>query len=75
MVPDKLATELLDEIWKIPCINSHSHLYSEKERISQDVDALVFFQHAYPAADLVAAGMTADAMNKALTPGLRALSL
>ncbi len=70
MVPDKLATELLDEIWKIPCINSHSHLYSEKERLSQDVDALVFFQHAYPAADLVAAGMTADAMNKALTPGL-----
>ncbi len=70
MTPSKLATELFDEISKIPCINSHSHLISEKARLSQDVDAIVFFQHAYPAADLVAAGMSADAKNKALTPGL-----
>ena len=26
MTPGKLATELFDEISKIPCINSHSHL-------------------------------------------------
>ena len=69
-MPDKLATELFEEISKIPCINSHSHLSSEKARLAQDVDALVFFQHAYPAADLVAAGMPAEAKNKALTPGL-----
>jgi len=67
---NKLASELFDEISKIPVINSHSHLSSEKSRLSQNVDALVFFQHAYPAADLVAAGMPADAKNKALTPGL-----
>ncbi len=66
----KIAKELFDEISKIACINSHSHLLSEEARLSQDVDALVFFQHAYPAADLVAAGMSADAKNKALTPGL-----
>ena len=67
---NRIAQDLFDEISKIPCINSHSHLSSEETRLSQDVDALVFFQHAYPAADLVAAGMPADAREKALTPGL-----
>ena len=70
MTPGKLAIELFDEISKIPCINSHSHLIPEEARLLQDVDALAFFQHAYPAADLVAAGMPAEAKNKALAPGL-----
>ncbi len=52
MTPDKVAEELFAEISKIPCINSHSHLFSEEARLSQDVDALVFFQHAYPLAFL-----------------------
>ena len=70
MTPDKVAEELFAEISKIPCINSHSHLFSEEARLSQDVDALVFFQHAYPLADLVAAGMPPDLRDKALAPGL-----
>lgn len=70
MMPNKLAKELFSEISKIPCINSHSHLFDEEIRLSQNVDALVFFQHAYPAADLVAAGMPSDARDRALTPGL-----
>jgi len=70
MILGKLAIELFDEISKIPCINSHSHLIPEEARLLQDVDALAFFQHAYPAADLVAAGMPAEAKDKALVPGL-----
>jgi len=67
---NKLANELFFEISKIPCINSHSHLFDEQTRLAQNVDALVFFQHAYPAADLVAAGMPPDVRDKALKPGL-----
>jgi len=67
---DKIAEELSIEISNIPCINSHSHLFSEKERLSQEVDALVFFRHAYPAADLASAGMSDTDMKKALSPGL-----
>jgi len=70
MTTDTLAGELLDEIAKIPCINSHSHLFAEEVRLTQDVDALVFFGHAYPQADLVAAGMPDDVRRDALTPGL-----
>ncbi|MBC8234105.1 amidohydrolase family protein [bacterium] len=70
MMLNKLAKELFNEISKVPCINSHSHLFDEKTRLSQDVDALVFFQHPYPAADLVAAGMTSDVRDKAMIPGL-----
>jgi glucuronate isomerase len=67
---NEVAKELFNEISKIPCINSHSHLFPEKDRLPQEVDALVFFQHAYPAADLASAGMSDVNMKKALTPGL-----
>jgi len=70
MAQSHLSTELFNEISKIPCINSHSHLIFENVRLSQDIDALVFFQHAYSAADLVASGMSEEAMNCALKPGL-----
>jgi len=61
---NKLETELFTEISRIPCVNSHSHLPSEKERLAEEVDALVLFKHAYLNADLVAAGITTEAREK-----------
>jgi len=54
----RLVEELGKEIAAIPCINSHSHLMPEAERLQQSLDALDFFKHAYPAADLVSAGLS-----------------
>ena len=48
-----LVESLFAEIEKIPCINSHSHMGPEAERLAQPLDALDFFNHAYPTADLV----------------------
>ena len=67
---DTLSTELFNEISKIPCINSHSHISPEIDRIAEAPDALAFFKHAYPASDLVSAGMSPDQMKAALEPGL-----
>ena len=67
---DTLSTELFDEISKIPCINSHSHISPEIDRIAEAPDALAFFKHAYPASDLVSAGMSPNQMKAALEPGL-----
>ena len=67
---DTRATELFDEISKIPCINSHSHISPEIDRIAEAPDALAFFKHAYPASDLVSAGMSNDQIKAALEPGL-----
>ncbi len=67
---DTLSTELFDEISKIPCINSHSHISPEIDRIAEAPDALAFFKHAYPRSDLVSAGMSNDQMKAALEPGL-----
>lgn len=54
------AVTLLAELERIPTINSHSHLPSEQERLAERQDPLHFFGHAYPAADLRSAGMSAD---------------
>ena len=48
---NELATELFAEICRIPCVNSHSHLPPETERLAQDIDALLLFKHAYLHAD------------------------
>lgn len=69
-MPTQLANDLVTEIAKIPCINSHTHLLSEEARLEQDVDALVFFGHAYPRADLASAGMSPADQRRALEPGL-----
>jgi predicted TIM-barrel fold metal-dependent hydrolase len=65
-----LAQELYSELVRMPCINSHSHLLSEAERLKREVDALVFFGHAYPLSDLHSAGMSEAEAQRALTPGL-----
>lgn len=64
-----LAAELYTEIAQIPCVNSHSHLVPEAERLAEPLDALSFFNHAYPGADLAAAGMSRAAMDAAFDPG------
>ena len=66
---NELARQLFDEICRIPCINSHSHMMPEKRRLKENPDILEFFSHAYPAADLVSAGMSSDEMDAALKPG------
>ena len=66
----ELVRQLYDAIARTPCVNSHSHLLSEPERLERDVDALVFFGHAYPRADLRAAGMPEEVAQRALAPGL-----
>ena len=55
---------------KCPSINSHSHISPEIDRIAEAPDALAFFKHAYPASDLVSAGMSPAQMKAALEPGL-----
>ncbi len=64
--PDATAlyASLRAEIGSIPCINSHSHLLPEAERLATVVDALSLFGHAYPAADLRAAGMTQQLLDE-----------
>ena len=47
------------EIEKMTIIDAHEHLYPEKVRISQPVDALTLFRH-YSPGDLRAAGMKPD---------------
>jgi predicted TIM-barrel fold metal-dependent hydrolase len=66
----ELVRRLYDEMARMPCINSHSHLFSEEARLGMDVDALAFFGHPYPRADLRAAGMPEETARRALAPGL-----
>jgi glucuronate isomerase len=65
-----LSSELFDEIRAIPCINSHSHMMPEASYLERVPDILSYFAHAYPAADLVCAGMSEQQQQRALTPGL-----
>ena len=65
-----LSNELFREICEIPCINTHSHMMQEASYLDLAPDILAYFTHAYPAADLVAAGMTDEQRQRALTPGL-----
>jgi len=65
-----LSTELFEEISKIPCINSHSHIIPEAQRLKESPDALAFFKHAYAGSDLVSAGMDESERQMALTQKL-----
>jgi predicted TIM-barrel fold metal-dependent hydrolase len=65
-----IAAGLFAEIARIPCVNSHTHLLSEPERLAQDVDALTLFGHAYLRADLVTAGLPAEDGAKIFATGL-----
>ncbi len=67
---NKLVQDLLDAISQMPVVNSHSHMWSEQKRLETEVDALVFFDHPYPRADLTTAGMSEAEARQALSPGL-----
>ena len=43
---NELAEKLFEEISRIPCINSHSHLMPEGDRLEANPDILEFFSHA-----------------------------
>jgi predicted TIM-barrel fold metal-dependent hydrolase len=70
MTSNTLVSELFHEISKISCINSHSHLGPEANRVKAAPDILEFFGHAYPGADLISAGMSKEDMKAATSPGL-----
>jgi predicted TIM-barrel fold metal-dependent hydrolase len=55
-----LVERLVEGLAATPCINDHSHVIPEAERLTRDLDALSYFTHPYPAADLYAAGISAD---------------
>ena len=68
---DTLSIELFNEICKIPCVNSHSHIMPEEERLREPLDALTFFRRSYyTLADLGAVGMSEDQFKAAFTPEL-----
>lgn len=54
-----LARSLVAELASGWTINDHSHVIAESARLERDLDALVYFAHPYPAADLQSAGMSA----------------
>ena len=70
MTSSTLASELFQEISKITCINTHSHLGPEESRLTAAPDILELFGDAYPRADLVASGMSEVDVKAVTTPGL-----
>jgi hypothetical protein len=52
------AAGLAEAFAAFPCINDHSHVVSEPERLARDLDALAYFGHPYQSADLQSAGMS-----------------
>ena len=54
---EKNVSELVATFGSVPTINGHTHVISETDRLARDLDALSYFAHPYPAADLRSAGM------------------
>lgn len=67
-----LAARLFEEIEKMPVVDCHEHLPTEKERVAKDVDALTLFSH-YCKADLEAAGLLQGESQKRLFDASRPL--
>ncbi len=59
MKPDKNEARLFESLSKLPVIDAHEHLVTEKERVDRKVDFFLLFSH-YTRADLLSAGMTAQ---------------
>jgi len=55
--------DLLTYIEGLSVIDSHEHLPNEKDRLAQRVDFFTLFSH-YCIDDLVAAGLSADGLEK-----------
>jgi uncharacterized protein len=63
-----LKQTLIDDLASLRTINDHSHVISEPERLQRDLDALAYFAHPYPAADLQSAGMSPEDLAFVTTP-------
>ena len=56
----QMVTDLVMTFSEVPTINGHTHVISEGDRLGRDLDALSYFAHPYPAADLRSAGISDD---------------
>lgn len=65
-----LVRRLHGAIDGIPCVNTHSHLQAEAERLAAGADPLRMFGHAYPAADLRSAGMSQAQLDRVCDPAV-----
>lgn len=63
----ELFKRLNSEIEKIPLVDSHEHLMSERMRLNQKIDFFYWFSH-YASSDLVSAGMPQPVLDKLLDP-------
>ena len=63
----ELFKRLYSEIEKIPLVDTHEHLMSERMRLNQKIDFFYWFSH-YASSDLVSAGMPQPVLEKLLDP-------
>ena len=62
-----LYKSLYSEIEKIPLVDTHEHLMSERMRINQKIDFFYWFSH-YASSDLISAGMPKAVLELLLDP-------
>lgn len=62
-----LDSRVLSEIDRIPLVDSHEHLISERARLRQKIDFFNWFAH-YSSTDLLAAGMKPEILEKLRNP-------
>lgn len=60
---NELYEELLEEIGKMPVIDTHEHLEREDSRINRKIDLFSVFLIQYASCDLVSAGMSSENIN------------
>jgi uncharacterized protein len=68
-----LGNSLLETLASTRTLNDHSHVISESERLTRDLDALAYFAHPYPGSDLQSAGMSPEELAFVTTPGTASL--
>lgn len=64
----QLRRDLTEALAQTPTLYDHSHVVTEAERLERDLDALAYFAHPYPAADLLSAGMPPDELTYVTAP-------
>lgn len=70
MAKDDLYKRLLAEIEKIPLVDTHEHLISERARRRQKIDFFSWFAH-YGSTDLVSAGMSPATLDMIRDPEMQ----
>lgn len=69
MAGDGLHARILAEVEKIPLVDTHEHLFSERARCRQQIDFFSWFIH-YSSTDLVSAGMSLPTLDMIRDPEL-----